>query len=210
MIDEREVREAVRGALALAATPAEGAERVLAVLKPFFEASQADLRRALTALETMEGGLAVTLTAPASTPAGFSLEITGELWMERMRQALEEGFMPDDDIGRCEDLGLAASAYCYSAGLRGELREWVMPGKPVRPPWGAFVAATLRVLWPWDFAWWKPTAGEDGRRRDLVKAGALVIAAIEAFDRGAAVAARDRREALAARERADAAQMTGL
>lgn len=33
--------------------------------------------------------------------------------------------------------------------------------------------------WPWDERWWKP----EGGRRDLVKAGALIIAEIERLDR---------------------------
>ncbi|TCL90326.1 hypothetical protein C8J38_10842 [Rhizobium sp. PP-WC-2G-219] len=35
--------------------------------------------------------------------------------------------------------------------------------------------------WPWDYAWWKPT----DRRRDLIKAAALIIAEIERLDRAA-------------------------
>lgn len=33
--------------------------------------------------------------------------------------------------------------------------------------------------WPWDSRWWKPTS----QRRDLVKAGALILAEIERIDR---------------------------
>lgn len=35
------------------------------------------------------------------------------------------------------------------------------------------------ALWPWSLSWWKPA----GRRRDLVKAAALIIAEIERLDR---------------------------
>ena len=34
-------------------------------------------------------------------------------------------------------------------------------------------------VWPWDLAWWKPS----GDRRNLVKAGALILAEIERLDR---------------------------
>lgn len=34
-------------------------------------------------------------------------------------------------------------------------------------------------LWPWSLMWWKPT----DRRRNLVKAGALILAEIERLDR---------------------------
>lgn len=40
-------------------------------------------------------------------------------------------------------------------------------------PWG----------WPWDASWWKPNA----RRRNLVKAGALILAEIERIDRAAGI-----------------------
>jgi hypothetical protein len=38
------------------------------------------------------------------------------------------------------------------------------------------------VGWPWALKWWKPT----DRRRDLVKAGALIAAEIDKLDRAAA------------------------
>lgn len=40
-------------------------------------------------------------------------------------------------------------------------------------------------LWPWGWKWWKPK----DRRRDLVRAGALIIAEIERLDRAARFAA---------------------
>jgi hypothetical protein len=43
--------------------------------------------------------------------------------------------------------------------------------------WSAFLE-----IWPWDRKWWKPK----DRRRDLVRAGALILAEIERLDRAAA------------------------
>jgi hypothetical protein len=37
----------------------------------------------------------------------------------------------------------------------------------------------IRELWPFAREWWKPSTG----RRDLVKAGALIVAEIERMDR---------------------------
>lgn len=37
----------------------------------------------------------------------------------------------------------------------------------------------LGFSWPWNGRWWKPT----NRRRDLIKAGALIVAEIERLDR---------------------------
>lgn len=46
------------------------------------------------------------------------------------------------------------------------------------------------ALWPWSMRWWKPT----DRRRDLVKAGALVLAEIERLDRSAHSTVRENAE----------------
>jgi hypothetical protein len=37
----------------------------------------------------------------------------------------------------------------------------------------------LRLLWPWDPKWWKPTP--EDRIRELEKAGALIAAAIDSL-----------------------------
>ncbi len=46
----------------------------------------------------------------------------------------------------------------------------------------ACYAVGVTAYWPWDLDWWKPSE----RRRDLVKAAALLIAEIERLDRAAA------------------------
>lgn len=43
----------------------------------------------------------------------------------------------------------------------------------------ACYATNDRTLWPWSAEWWKPTT----RRRDLVRAAALILAEIERLDR---------------------------
>jgi hypothetical protein len=42
-------------------------------------------------------------------------------------------------------------------------------------------AAACYAFWPWDEKWWKPGTP----RRNLVKAGALIVAEIERLDRAA-------------------------
>lgn len=85
---------------------------------------------------------------------------------ERERQKLGEGWTAEHDDRHPDDaLALAAAAYAYGATYSKELRA-----AGGRPNW-----------WPWNAAWWKPTS----RRRDLVKSGALVLAAIERIDRAA-------------------------
>ena len=88
---------------------------------------------------------------------------------ERKRQVTAEGWTPghDDEYEHGE---LADAAGCYA--LSSELFDCA--GEPPRP-------------WPWPDEWWKPT----NRRRDLVKAGALILAEIERLDRSAGIKVED-------------------
>ena len=87
---------------------------------------------------------------------------------ERRRQIDVEGWTPehDDEHSRGE-LARAAAAYCAIAGNDDETR-----GHRLRAGW-------LPATWPWDPSWWKPK----DRRRDLVRAAALIVAEIERLDR---------------------------
>ena len=84
---------------------------------------------------------------------------------ERKRQVTAEGWTPghDDEYEHGE---LADAVGCYA--LSSELFDCA--GEPPRP-------------WPWPDEWWKPT----NRRRDLVKAGALILAEIERLDRASGI-----------------------
>jgi hypothetical protein len=78
---------------------------------------------------------------------------------ERQRQTTHEGFSAhDDDELLAGELATAGACYAICAG--DAQRE---------PP----------EIWPWSLSWWKPT----GFRRDLVKAGALILAEGERGDR---------------------------
>jgi hypothetical protein len=80
---------------------------------------------------------------------------------ERRRQMAVEGWTIDHDDRHA--LGeLARAAVCYADPLNTERER--APGK-----------------WPWGAEWWKPKS----RRRDLVRAAALIIAEIERLDRAA-------------------------
>ena len=88
-----------------------------------------------------------------------------DIVQERDRQIVKEQFnaFHDDHHGNGE---LAQAAACYaenSVDVDG-------PNNPVP------------AMWPWHDSWWKPS----DRRRDLVKAGALIVAEIERLDREAA------------------------
>ncbi|WCX21999.1 hypothetical protein KK214_16160 [Pseudomonas aeruginosa] len=83
---------------------------------------------------------------------------------ERRRQITAEGWTPEHDDEH--DTGaLASAAGCYAMFSL------------------AYPAGDPSRFWPWDKSWWKPSP--DGRR-NMVKAGALILAEIERLDRVAA------------------------
>jgi hypothetical protein len=89
---------------------------------------------------------------------------------ERQRQIYAEEFdEAHDDLWTGGELASAAVCYALSPverkidlGPKGDLRSW---------------------LWPWDEEWWNP---KRKRRRDLVRAAALLIAEIDRLDHEAA------------------------
>lgn len=78
---------------------------------------------------------------------------------ERARQMSAEGWTPEHDDEH-SDGGLAKAAACYALGQTGHAGRGVSH-------------------WPWAMEWWKPK----DRRRNLIKAGALILAEIERLDR---------------------------
>jgi hypothetical protein len=95
--------------------------------------------------------------------------VVAEIAAERRRQIDDEGWTPErDDIIHADGgLALAAMGYCQSASTgMADTSQFAD-----HPP----------AYWPWDPQWWKPTS----RRRDLLKAAALIVAEIERLDRAA-------------------------
>jgi hypothetical protein len=88
-------------------------------------------------------------------------QVIADILAERLRQIEVEGFSPVRDDGYTQGQ-LANAAACY--------------------------ATQTPLHWPpdWDQKWWKPTT----RRRDLVKAAALLVAELERLDRQAEVGLR--------------------
>jgi len=105
-----------------------------------------------------------TLSSPDPADAG---KVEGEqsaaardVLAERRRQVEAEGWTPEhDDQHSNGEMARAASCYITNKERRH------LPTVPLK--------------WPWSDAWWKP----DGYRRNLVKAGALILAEIERLDR---------------------------
>lgn len=99
---------------------------------------------------------------------------------ERRRQVHELGWTTkhDDEENRDHQLAEAAVVYADGATLHDQARKYLASrGHPAAP----FKPASWVDKWPssWDLSWYKPTT----RRRDLVKAAALLIAEIERLDR---------------------------
>ena len=88
--------------------------------------------------------------------------------IERERQETLEGCSPDLDNRYVEfELGKAAAAYLGHAITKDRTRD-ANAKRDFAPG-----------IWPWPFSAWKPK----DRRRDLVRAAALIIAEIERLDR---------------------------
>lgn len=80
---------------------------------------------------------------------------------ERQRQINAEGWTPEhDDCNRHRELAFAGA--CYAIASPDGFSDIVQ--------------------WPWQQEWWKPSTP----RRNLIKAGALILAEIERLDRKAA------------------------
>jgi len=96
-----------------------------------------------------------------------------DMLAERQRQISVEGW--DDTHDDCNDKSeLAQAAACYALSGTPADEAVFIHGRWEDP-------RDLFWPWTWDRSWWKPT----NRRRDLVKAGALILAEIERLDRAA-------------------------
>jgi hypothetical protein len=119
------------------------------------------LRAANDQLKTRIRELEAELEATQYTAAAI------DVLAERKRQVEVEGWTPahDDEHAKGE-MAYAAAAYAVHGGSDDQDR---------------LHSSFWSILWPWQASWWKPTT----RRRDLVKAGALILAEIDRLDRAA-------------------------
>ena len=92
-----------------------------------------------------------------------------DVCLERSHQQTREGWTYEHDDEHF--LGeMAAAAACYALyGNASTHQHNVGPN-------------LTKDIWPWSAEWWKP---KDDKRKNLVRAGALIIAEIERLDRAA-------------------------
>lgn len=114
----------------------------------------------------------------------FPSKALADVVAERRRQQVSEGWTEEHDDRHVEGQ-MAKAASCYadttpimvpvvSEGYDGEYRQ----------------TGEMPRGWPWNSYWWKPK----DRRRNLVRAAALIIAEIERLDRAAAKAIREKND----------------
>ena len=101
---------------------------------------------------------------------GLTEHVLGELRTERDRQVAEEGYsLKHDEAHGVWELAAAAAAYAWNVAGGLAYRRFPILGAN---------------LWPWHHAAWKPK----DEHRDLVRAGALIVAALERLHRDAIIA----------------------
>lgn len=96
-------------------------------------------------------------------------QAASDVLAERERQRRVEGWTDAHDDQHSEG-EMADAAASYAGQWLPDQMVYDDGGEPKYP-----------IMWPWNSEWWKPK----GRRRDLVRAGALIVAEIERLDRAA-------------------------
>lgn len=119
----------------------------------------------INALVAERDAMAAKIAALEAERDALRSGAAGDVLAERHRQIEAEGWTPDHDDSYAQgQLAEAAAAYASES---------------------AASHAGLPNGWPWAREWWKPSTP----RRNLVKAGALILAEIDRIDR-AAIAAK--------------------
>ena len=117
-------------------------------------------------IQHTEGNQMIIL--PAGPAGSTHTSAARDVLAERARQVNAEGWTPEhDDEHEIGELATAAACYVSDTAMYRD------EGDP--PPW-----------WPWGKTCWKPSS----RRRNLIKAGALILAEIERLDRAAIAKAK--------------------
>lgn len=100
--------------------------------------------------------------ALSASPSGMVVAVA-DVAAERRRQVEAEGWSSEHDDQHSNG-EMATAAACY---LVPQYIHWPLAG------------GIGHLRWPWTKQWWKPK----NRRRDLIRAAALIVAEIERLDR---------------------------
>ena len=146
-------------------------------LKEDFDEHEADMRGGTFEVEFEIGGVSIERVCGfAAHGTSIESDAAHDVLAERQRQISAEGWTPEHDDGHVND-EIAAMA-CFYAMPPGA-REWSAEDTGYGDTFGE---AIIPEGW---------AAKEGDRRRELVKAGALILAEIERIDRSGARATGD-------------------
>ena len=105
------------------------------------------------------------------------------IYNERARQVVLEGYDADHDKGHFIEILDAAIGYAAFTSAMLEVDKAVSLGHHERQEAEDFKAEAAKMVppnWPWGSSYWKPSATD--MKRNLVKAGALIAAAIDSLE----------------------------
>jgi hypothetical protein len=103
----------------------------------------------------------------------MTYQILSEISLERWRQKTVEGWTIYHDDEHCSG-EMAQAAACYADPAPEITRVAKETGRKTK-----VTGAWIPKRWPWATEWYKPK----DRRRDLIRAAALIVAEIERLDR---------------------------
>lgn len=93
---------------------------------------------------------------------------------ERTRQIESEGYSVPEDFRKYRNDELIRAAVVYAMPF--DIREAELSPCTEGSNHAAAITTFKKLLWPWEEKWWKPSAD---RKKDLVKAGALIAAELD-------------------------------
>ncbi|EPG8759311.1 ead/Ea22-like family protein [Raoultella ornithinolytica] len=136
---------------------------VLALVEALEKAQQENTDGVAGMVESYETTISMLRSRIAEMESRTVTAAAADVLAERQRQVTAEGWTAERDDGY-QNSELADAAACYAIHAHNQ-------------------GFSTPAHWPWSQDWWKQTSP----RRDLVKAGALILAEIERLDRAAGI-----------------------
>ncbi|CAE6821641.1 hypothetical protein R70006_06229 [Paraburkholderia domus] len=139
---------------------------LLKTIRPVYGACGSRDVDVTTQQQKIDGAIAMLEAMPALAPVPAPVtDAARDVLAERARHVPVEGGPPEHGE-KHEDGELEAAAGYYALACAYPHERDIGRGR-------------VPSYWPWDKSWWKPTT----KRGNLVKAGGLILAAIERIDR---------------------------